>query len=76
MSVAAAVELSVSHSISGGAYGITAVISFPSMLIFHAIIGIGEALITLGVISYISTVSPEMIHAGQTRPKTREAVSE
>ena len=46
------------------------------MLIFHAIIGIGEALITLGVVSYISTVSPEMIHAGQVRPKTGEAVSE
>lgn len=76
MSLAAAVELSVSHSISGGAFGITAVISFPSMLIFHAIIGIGEALITLGVISYISTVSPEMIHTGQIRPKTGEAVSE
>ena len=59
--VLCAIELSISYSLSGGAYGISAIISIPSMLGYHTIIGIGEAIITAGVISYISHISPEMI---------------
>lgn len=60
-SLAAAIELSLSYSISGGAYGITGTIAIPTMLIFHTFIGIGEAIITTGLIAYLSQVSPEML---------------
>jgi len=60
-SFACAIELAASHGISGGAYGITASISIPMMLIYHTVIGIGEAIITTGVITYIAHLSPEML---------------
>ncbi len=50
---ACAAELAVSYAISGGAYGIAATISIPAMLGYHAVIGVGEALITAGVIAYL-----------------------
>ena len=58
---ACAIELSVSYAISGGVYGIPAAISLPTMLGYHAVIGIGEAIITTGVITFISQLSPEML---------------
>jgi len=60
-SIMCALELSLSHSLTGGAYGITGSIAFPSMILSHALIGIGEAIITVGVISYIEQVSPSML---------------
>ena len=58
---ACSIELAMSYNISNGAYGIPAVISFPTMLGYHAIIGVGEAIITTGVITFVSQISPEML---------------
>lgn len=59
--LACSIELAASYSLSGGEYGIKAIISIPTMLGSHAVIGIGEAIITTGVIKYIDNVSPEML---------------
>lgn len=59
-SAACAAELAVSYAISGGAYGIAATVSVPAMLGYHAVIGIGEAIITVGVAAYVLRVAPEM----------------
>lgn len=76
-SLACAAELAISYALSGGAYGISAAVAFPPMLIYHAIIGVGEGLITLGVVSYVSRVSPDMIHTPSILSKARkEAVLE
>ena len=58
---ACSVELAVSHAISGGIYGISGFIAYPTMLSLHSIIGIGEAIITSGVIIFITRISPEII---------------
>ena len=58
-SAACAAELSVSYAVSGGSYGIGATISVPAILGYHAVIGIGEALITVGVMAYLSHVAPD-----------------
>ncbi|MEM4262776.1 MAG: energy-coupling factor ABC transporter permease [Thermoplasmata archaeon] len=60
--LACALELAVSSAISGGTYGIIWTISLPAMLISHAMIGIGEAAISVAVISYLSHVAPAMLH--------------
>ncbi len=59
--LACATELAVSYSISGGVYGIPATIGLPVMLGYHAVIGIGEAIITTGVIIFVNQLSPEML---------------
>jgi len=59
--LACAVELAVSNSISGGTHGISAVIAFPAMTVYHAIIGIGEGIITTGIIAYLAQVSPDIL---------------
>jgi cobalt/nickel transport system permease protein len=56
-----AVQLSLSYSISGGAFGIPQNVAIPLMLGYHAVIGIGEGLITTGIISYLSHTSPEIL---------------
>ncbi|MBI0584642.1 MAG: energy-coupling factor ABC transporter permease [Methanomassiliicoccus sp.] len=56
-----AAELALSYSISGGAYGITGTLAFPAMMGYHALIGIGEAAVTTGVVLFLSKVSPEML---------------
>jgi len=58
---ACSLELAFSYSLSGGAYGISAGIAFPAMMASHALIGIGEAIITTGVIAYLARVSPKML---------------
>lgn len=58
---ACAGELLVSYAISGGDYGIAADVSVPAMLGYYAVIGIGEAAITVGLVSYLSAVSPELL---------------
>lgn len=52
-----AAELAVSFAVSSGTYGIAANISVPAMLGYHAVIGIGEAAITCGVVAYLASVS-------------------
>ena len=59
--LAASAELALSYSMSGGVYGIAGVIAFPVMLSSHALIGIGEGIITTGVIAYLAHVSPDML---------------
>ena len=56
-----AAQLALSHSLTGGEFGVDASIAFPFMLGYHAVIGIGEGVITTGVIAYLATVSPEIL---------------
>ncbi len=58
---ACAFELSASYTLSGGAYGITGSLAIPAMLGYHALIGIGEGLITGGIVAYLTKVAPEMV---------------
>jgi len=60
-SAVCALQLAVSHAISGGDYGIRAEIAFPAMLLSHAVIGIGEGIITSGVIAYLGHTAPEYL---------------
>ncbi len=61
MALVLAFQLAISHSMSGGDYGISGSIAFPAMAISHMLIGVGEAIITSGVILFISRVSPDML---------------
>jgi cobalt/nickel transport system permease protein len=58
---ACAVELALSDILSGGVFGIIASVAFPTMLSYHVVIGIGEALITTSVIFYTAQVRPEVL---------------
>lgn len=58
---ACAAELAVSHAVSSGAYGIAATVSVPAMLGMHAVIGVGEGIITVGVLAYLWSVLPDAI---------------
>lgn len=51
---ACAAELAVSYAISGGDYGIAGTVAVPAMLGYHAVIGIGEAAISSGVVAYLA----------------------
>ncbi len=55
------IELTLSYSLSEGIYGIIGAVSIPSMMASYALIGIGEAVITSGIVLYLSKVAPEMI---------------
>ncbi len=68
---ACAAELAVSNVISDGAFGIAGAISVPAMLGYHTVIGIGEAIITVGVIAYIRAVSPEVFSRAPVPMSTR-----
>lgn len=57
---ACAVELAASYAIDP-TYGITAAISIPTMMATHAIIGIGEAIITVGIVAFLAKVAPETL---------------
>jgi cobalt/nickel transport system permease protein len=58
---ACAAELAVSYAVSSGAYGIAATVSVPAMLGLHAVIGVGEGIITAGVLAYLWSVLPDAI---------------
>jgi cobalt/nickel transport system permease protein len=58
---ACAAELAVSYAVSSGAYGIAATVSVPAMLGMHAVIGVGEGIITAGVLAYLWNVLPDAI---------------
>jgi cobalt/nickel transport system permease protein len=62
-SLACSLQLAASHDLSGGAYGIVGGVAIPMMLVLHAIIGVGEAVITFGAITYLEKVAPEMFGA-------------
>lgn len=73
-SLACALQLSVSYSLSDGAYGIPGQIAIPTMLIYHIAIGIGEGIITTGVISYLSHTSPEILRMPKITLKQAKGV--
>ena len=58
---ACAAELAVSYAVSSGAYGIAATVSVPAMLGMYAVIGVGEGIITAGVLAYLWSVLPDAI---------------
>jgi len=58
---ACAAELAVSYAVSSGAYGIAATVSVPAMLGMHAVIGVGEGIITAGILAYLWSVQPDAI---------------
>ncbi len=60
-----AAELAASYTLSGGVYGIPASISFPAMLSYHALIGVGEAVISVGVYSYLESTAPDLVEKFQ-----------
>ena len=60
-SLACALELAASNTLSGGAFGIAAPVAIPSMTIYHAVIGVGEGIVTAGILAYLAQVSPEML---------------
>lgn len=59
--LACSLELAFSYTLSGGIYGIPAIISIPTMLGYYTFIGIGEAILTTGILTYITQVSPELL---------------
>jgi len=59
--LACALELSLSHVMSGGSFGIAPAIAFPLMSVYHAVIGVGEAIVTTGILAYLGQVAPEML---------------
>lgn len=64
--VACAIELAISYALSDGLYGIVWSISLPAMLLSHAMIGVGEGIISVTVISYLSHIAPATLHAFAT----------
>jgi cobalt/nickel transport system permease protein len=58
---ACAAELAVSYAVSSGAYGIAATVSVPAMLGVHAVIGVGEGIITAGVLAFLWNVLPDAV---------------
>jgi cobalt/nickel transport system permease protein len=59
--LACALELGSSYAVSGGAYGIQMWIAIVSMAGWHILIGIGEAIITTGVVLYLDRVAPDLV---------------
>lgn len=74
-SVACAAQLAVSYAISDGAYGIVGSVSIPAMLGYHAVIGVGEAIISVGVVAYMITVSPKAFSVPESEPAGKSLVS-
>ncbi len=71
-STACALQLAFSYSLSGGEYGIEGIISIPAMMGWHALIGIGEGLVTTGIIAFLAKVSPESLKMQIGRPEDPE----
>lgn len=75
-STVCAAELAASFALSGGAFGINGVVAFPTMVGFHVLIAIGEAIITSGVILYLSKVAPEMLWIKKSPAANKAAAPE
>ena len=56
-----AAQLALSYSLTGGAYGIIGTLAFPAMMGYHAVIAVGEAIVTTGIVLFLAKVSPEML---------------
>jgi cobalt/nickel transport system permease protein len=69
--LATAFELSLSSLLSGGVFGIAPLIAMPLMSAYYAVIGVGEAIITAGILAYLAQVAPEMLwHSRDGQDKT------
>ncbi|MGH2544872.1 MAG: energy-coupling factor ABC transporter permease [Ardenticatenaceae bacterium] len=64
--MAAALVASFQIWLSGNA---DATILFPAMLGVHALIGIGEALLTVGALAFINAARPDLLDAGAVRER-------
>ncbi len=62
--LACALELGISYWGSGGSFGIPMAIALPAMLGYHALIGIGEGALTVGIIAYLVHVLPDAFTHG------------
>lgn len=72
--LACGLMLALSYTISGGDFGIVASVSIPAMAGWHAVIAVGEAIITTGVVVFISRVAPEMLNMDKSQ-ENKEAVA-
>ena len=73
--VVCAAELALSYSLSNGAFGIHAQVAVPSMLAYHVVIGIGEGMVTAGVIAYLSVTLPEILKMPKVTLKSKRGVA-
>jgi cobalt/nickel transport system permease protein len=48
-------------------------IALPAMLGVHALIGVGEALISVGALLFVGATRPDLLRIGQTAPGARSA---
>jgi cobalt/nickel transport system permease protein len=71
-STACALQLAFSYDLSNGEYGIAAIVAIPAMMGWHSLIGIGEALITTGIVAFLAKVSPESLKMQIGRPEDPE----
>ncbi|MEM0449741.1 MAG: energy-coupling factor ABC transporter permease [Methanomassiliicoccales archaeon] len=58
---ACAIQLALSFALDPS-FGIEGSVSIPAMMISHAVIGIGEGIITVGVVAFLSKVAPETMN--------------
>jgi len=65
--ILAGVELGASYVLSDGSYGIPPLVAIPSMALYHAFIGVGEAIITVGVLTYLHRVAPDVLATKKIR---------
>lgn len=69
---ACALQLAASFAIDPS-FGIEGSVSIPAMMTTHAIIGVGEAIITVGIVAFLEKVAPEMMTMAEVWKK--EAVT-
>lgn len=69
---ACGIELSLSYAIDPS-YGIAGSIALPTMMATHAIIGVGEGIITVGIVAFLAKVAPETL---KMRKKAKTEVKE
>lgn len=49
-------------------------LAIPAMAGIHALIGIGEGLITLGALAFLLAARPDLLHVGESQPRGNTAV--
>jgi cobalt/nickel transport system permease protein len=65
--ILAGIELGASYILSDGTYGIPPLVALSAMAFYHAFIGVGEAVITVGVLAYLHRVAPEVLATKKIR---------
>lgn len=69
---ACALALAGSYAIDP-AFGIDGAVSIPAMLVTHAIIGVGEGVITAGIVAFLVKVAPETMSMRESEKKEAAA---